>query len=156
MSKSKLTIDGVPCAAVVRSNANGVYLAVFDRDQASMEDIEGVNWAGPELSGPCVLPSGYGFELTGVSYSPSSRRYTAALQVARQYLGDVTGYQARVAELEAENAGKQNAIRELENRLAEADDMVIVLYEQIAASAAPAPPDQEEGSAENSGEEEQG
>ena len=64
-------------------------------------------------------------------------------------------YQARVAQLEADNAGKQNTIRELENRLAEADDMVIVLYEQIAASEAPAPPDQEEESAESNGEEEQ-
>lgn len=33
--------------------------------------------------------------------------------------------------------------------------MVIVLYEQIAASEAPAPPDQEGGSAESNGEEEQ-
>lgn len=155
MSKRKLTIDGVPCARVVRGSANGVYLAVFDRDGVSLEDIEGVNWAGPELSGPCVLPDGYGFTLAGVSYSPASRRYTATLQVARQYLGDVTGYQARVEQLEADNAGKQNTIRELENRLAEADDMVIVLYEQIAASEAPAPPDQEGGSAESSGEEEQ-
>lgn len=65
MSKRKLTIDGVPCARVVRGSANGVYLAVFDRDGVSLEDIEGVNWAGPELSGPCVLPDGYGFTLAG-------------------------------------------------------------------------------------------
>ena len=89
-------ICGVPCALVHRGG-NGQYEAVFQRCDASLEDIEGIDWAQPVV--------------------------TVHLRTARQFLGDVTGYQAQVEELAARAEEKEKTIqaqaetiRELESR----------------------------------------
>ena len=56
-----LTIGGVTCGMVLRGSANGRYIAVFEREYASLEDIEAIDWSQPEVVGECVLPAGYGF-----------------------------------------------------------------------------------------------
>ena len=97
-------IDGVVCGLVLRGGANGQYEAVFEREYASLEEIEAIDWSQPEIEGESVLPVGYGFEVTDIRYSASTRSYTVALKVAAQYLGDVTGYQAQVGALEEQVA----------------------------------------------------
>lgn len=89
-------IDGVTCGTICRGGPNGEYKAVFEREFASLEQIESINWARPRLSGPCELPEGYGFDVTGIEYHVDSRTFTVTLQVQNQYLGDVTGYQAQI------------------------------------------------------------
>jgi len=127
-------IDNVPCAMVLRGTANGQYQAVFERERASLEEIEAINWAQPTIEGDSPLPAGYGFQVEDISYSSATRSYTVALQVAEQFLGDVTGYVAQVEELEADVAGKAAAIRALEDQLAETDEALIALYEAQAVT----------------------
>lgn len=87
---------------------NGCYTILFEREYASLEDIEGIDWSKVELvrlnAHDCDkgLPEGYGFEVEGISYSHNTRTYTVAVRTASQYLGDVTGYQAQIEELESQ------------------------------------------------------
>ena len=48
-------IDGVVCGLVLRGGANGQYEAVFEREYASLEEIEAINWSQPEIEGESVL-----------------------------------------------------------------------------------------------------
>lgn len=113
--------DGVQAAFVMRGSQNGRYLVKFEREFASLEDIEGINWAQPaiEHTNPqCPdefgLPAGYGFTVAGITYDSKTKSYTVELQVADQFLGDVTPYQEQIAQLESEAAEKDAAITEKE------------------------------------------
>ena len=113
--------DGVQAAFVMRGSQNGRYLVKFEREFASLEDIEGINWTKPaiEHTNPqCPdefgLPVGYGFTVAGISYDSKTKSYTVELQVADQFLGDVTPYQEQIAQLESEAAETDAAIAEKE------------------------------------------
>ena len=113
--------DGVQAAFVMRGSQNGRYLVKFEREFASLEDIEGINWTKPaiERTNPqCPdefgLPVGYGFTVAGITYDSKTKSYTVELQVADQFLGDVTPYQEQIAQLESEAAEKDAAIAEKE------------------------------------------
>jgi len=99
-------IDGVIAGPIHRNNHNGQYSVTFERENAKLEEIESINWARPEIvrlgarEGAWELPVGYGFEVIGIDYEHSTKIYRVNLQVAEQYLGDVTGYQSQIAELE--------------------------------------------------------
>lgn len=107
---TKITIDGVICGIVMRGVKNGEYLAVFEREFASLEDIEKINWSQPEIQGECILPIGYEFEVTDIIYNSALRTYTVQLKVGSQYLGDVTGYVDQVSELKGQMAEKDATI----------------------------------------------
>ena len=69
-------ICGVPCAMVLRGPANGYYEAVFERERASLEEIESINWAQPVIEGSCLLPTGYGFTVQDMCWISWRRRAT--------------------------------------------------------------------------------
>ena len=96
----KFKIGGLSCGLVLRGGANGEYRVVFEREYASLEKIEALNWDPPTIEGECILPAGYGFTVKDIQYSAATRSYHVVLQVGTQYLGDVTGYQAQVTELQ--------------------------------------------------------
>lgn len=110
-------ICGVPCAMVLRGSANGRYQAVFERERASLEEIEAINWAQPVIEGDTLLPAGYGFTVEDISYSSNTRSYTVSLKVAEQFLGDVAGFQAQVDELTADVASQVATIQEQEQTI---------------------------------------
>lgn len=153
----KAKIDGLEFGLVMRGTDNGQYMIVFERECATLEQIEAINWEHPNLEGDCILPAGYGFEVEGVTYSSSDKSYRVTVRVARQFLGDVTGYQEQIDKLRAEkeslagensalsvkNAEKQAMINELEEQLAEADETLIAMYEQQCVSAEPDTADNE-------------
>lgn len=97
---SMIHIDGVPCGLVMRGSCNGQYQVVFEREMASLEQVEAIRWERPVVEGSCVLPAGYGFTVSDIRYDAATRSYTVILQVGEQYLGDVTGYQSQVEQLE--------------------------------------------------------
>ncbi len=109
---SPIQISGVPCGLVTRGVSNGRYLAVFEREFASLEDIEAIPWDKPSIAGECILPAGYGFTVADIHYRANTRSYIVELQVAQQYLGDVAGYEAQVSELESQVSQQQAAIQE--------------------------------------------
>lgn len=154
-------LDGLKFGLVMRGPTNGTYIIVFERDSATLEQIEAVNWAKPTIEGDTILPKEYGYTVEGISYSSSDKSYRVTVRVGRQYLGDVTEYQERITELRAEktelaqeSASRQAQITELENQLAEADEALIAMYEQQAASAEPDAEENTETAAGEIGEEE--
>lgn len=119
--------DGVQAAFVMRGVQNGRYTVVFEREYASIEDIEGIDWAHPTIEHTDTrcpdelgLPEGYGFEVVKISYNSNDRSYRVDLQVESQYLGDVTGYQAQVADLESQVAQAQGQVTEAQAQAKEA------------------------------------
>ena len=110
--KNDITIGGVTCGMVLRGGGNGSYTAVFEREKASLEEIRGIDWSKPEVTGACLLPVGYGFTVADIRYSYSEDCYKVELRVSEQYLGDVTGYQAQVSDLEGQlEASEAEAVR---------------------------------------------
>lgn len=147
----KWKIDGLIAGFVMRMGPGGNYRVVFERENASLEQIEAINWAKPviEYIGPHGsepgLPEGYGFDVVGITYDSGCKSYTVELKTASQYLGDVTGYQEEIAALNGTVAEKNAAIADLQEQLAEADELAIALYEaQTADEAAPTDSDAEE------------
>lgn len=110
-------IGGVPCGLILRDPMwNGRYQAVFEREFASLEEIEAIDWARPEveiLKEPAVLPKGFGFEVVRITYDSGTRAYTVELKTADQFLGDVSGYQVQVAELREQASAAQAQVEEL-------------------------------------------
>lgn len=132
---NRCSIGGLSCGMVLRGAANGEYRAVFERESASLEEIEGIRWDRPQIQGECILPTGYGFTVRDIQYSAPARSYTVVLQVAEQYLGDVVGYQSQVAELEDGLARKDRELEETEASLAEKESAIAQQRETIAQQA---------------------
>ena len=129
----KFKIGGLSCGLVLRGGANGEYRVVFEREYASLEEIEALNWDPPTIEGECILPAGYGFTVKDIQYSAATRSYHVVLQVGTQYLGDVTGYQAQVTELQGtiqEQAGT------IQTQTATIDSQAAAIEELEAAGTA--------------------
>ena len=133
---SKCQIGGLSCGLVLRGSVNGEYRVVFEREFASLEQIEALNWDPPFIEGECILPAGYGFEVRDIQYSANIRSYTVVLQVAEQYLGDVTGYQAQVAELQGTITEQAGTIQTQQNTIAEKDSTIAQQEETIQSQTA--------------------
>ena len=116
---SSVKIDGVPCGLVTRGSGNGQYLAVFERELATLEQVEAIHWDQPNVEGNSPLPAGYGFTVSDIQYSAHTRSYTVVLQVGEQYLGDVAGYQAQVAELEETVAQQAEELEQKDETIAQ-------------------------------------
>lgn len=104
---NKPTVDGIPCNPQ-RTNQNGIYHVYFDRKDATLDQIERIDWAHPTLVGTGDnLPGNYGYQIDDIAYLHPYRRFAVRLKVLQQYLWDVTGYQAEIQELEASLATAQ-------------------------------------------------
>lgn len=104
---NKPTVDGIPCNPQ-RTNRNGIYHVYFDRKDATLDQIERIDWAHPTLVGTGdSLPGNYGYQIDDIAYLHPYRRFAVRLKVLQQYLGDVTGYQAEIQELESSLATAQ-------------------------------------------------
>ena len=131
-------IDGVSAAFVARGAENGRYQVLFERENAELPAIEAIHWERPTVEHlmdreELGLPEGYGFEVVDITYHHKLKSYFVELQVAGQYLGDVTGYQAQVEALEAQ-------VQDLTSQaaLAAAQDAQAVQAAAASEGAAPA------------------
>ena len=125
----KFKIGGLSCGLVLRGGTNGEYRVVFEREYASLEQIEALDWDPPTIEGECILPAGYGFTVKDIQYSASTRSYHVVLQVGTQYLGDVAGYQAQVTEL-------QGTIQEQAGTIAQQEETIQTQTATIDSQAA--------------------
>lgn len=132
-------IDGVPAGPIHRHYPNnGHYSIIFEREYAFLEQIEKINWAKPTLrnisgrTNEPGLPGGYGFEVVRIEYDSGCKTYKVTLKTASQYLGDVTGYQAQITELEAAAAEKDSTITAQAAQLAEAKENLAAANAQLA------------------------
>jgi len=135
-------IGGVIAGPVRRNGVGGSYSVIFERENgATLEKIEAIDWSRPAVQelpgdqGQPGLPENYGFKLGDIRYDHTGRYFEATVTTDRQYLGDVTGYQARIDELSAQNEERGERIGALERELAEADETAIALYEAMTADA---------------------
>lgn len=114
------TIDGVRCTvSPVGGLGSGKFRALFERELASLEQIEAIRWDAPQISGDSAgLPEGCGYQVDDITYAYNTRTYQVVFSVKAQYLGDVSGYQTRVSELEATLTETSNHVDQLEESLA--------------------------------------
>lgn len=121
-------IDGVPASSIRRGALGGnTYTVTFDRRETgvTLEQIEKINWAKPTVEylgrgePPEALPYGYGFQVSLITYNSRPDAYTVELIVAKQYLGDVTGYQAQIVALETAATETKAALATANAQLAE-------------------------------------
>ena len=101
---NRTTIDGVRCTvSPVGGLGSGKFRALFERELASLEQIEAIHWDMPQITGDSAgLPEGCGYQVDDITYAHGTRTYQANFHVLTQYLGDVSGYQAQVAQLETD------------------------------------------------------
>lgn len=132
-------IDGVTAAYIAAGPANGQYQVVFERSSAELTDIEGINWESPivePLRADCPaltgLPQGYGFTVTDITYDHSSRSYTVTVQVAKQYLGDVSAYTTQVSELEQQLSDLTEQMADAQAQAEQAQAQVVEAQAQAA------------------------
>lgn len=126
-------VDGVPAAFITRGGRNGQYRVLFEREFGELADIEGINWAQPTLEHLAEgaeqgLPEGYGFTVEDISYSHANRSYTVTLRTARQYLGDVTGYQEQIQTLQGQAAETRAQAEEAQAALADQETALAAAY----------------------------
>ena len=107
-------IDDVPVAFITRGAVNGRYCVTFERSEASLDQIENINWSMPviaritESQAELGLPEGYGFQLIDLRYQHASRNFIAELQTEQQFWGDVSAYQSQIQALN-ETISEQNS-----------------------------------------------
>lgn len=121
----KFKIGGLSCGLVLRGGANGEYRVVFEREYASLEQIEALEWDPPVVEGECPLPVGYGVTVKDIQYSAAARSYQVVLQVGKQYLGDVTGYQAQISQLQDTIQEQAGTIQSQQDALAEREATIL-------------------------------
>ena len=106
---NKTSIDGVRCTVSPEGGlGSGKFRALFERELASLEQIEAIHWDMPQIAGDSAgLPAGCGYQVDDIAYDHATRTYHVAFHLADQHLGDVSGYQTRVAQLETDLAAAQ-------------------------------------------------
>ena len=99
-------IDGVIAGYIHGPGSKDTYTVLFERELAELADIEKINWDKPVIerlnawSNERGLPEGCGFKVENITYEHGVKSYKVELSVDKKYWGDVTGYQAQVAELQ--------------------------------------------------------
>ena len=102
------TVNGIPMNPGRVLGNNGKYIVRFDKADATLEQIEAIDWAHPTLVGTGDdLPNIYGYEVENIEYRYYHHAFVVRLKVQEQYLGDVTGYQAEIDALETSLAAAQ-------------------------------------------------
>lgn len=128
-------IDSIRCTvSPVDGLGSGKFRALFERELASLEQIEAIHWDAPQISGDSAgLPEGCGYQVDDITYAYNTRTYQVVFSVKAQYLGDVSGYQTRVSELEATLTETSNHVDQLEESLAGAQQEAQAAQEQVTA-----------------------
>lgn len=129
---NNMTVDGLKCSAF-RGGLGGDYCVIFEREFATIEQIEAIDWSKPVLGGKGVLPDGYGFDLLNITYKANSKSYEVTVRTKRQYWGDVTGYQERIDELKEQLAEKDTQISGLNAAAASQQEELRAKEETIQA-----------------------
>ena len=127
----KWTIDSIQTGFVQRSGTEE-YTVRFEREDASLDQIEAINWAKPEITSlvgeTCPLPQG-GFDVAGITYNHSARTFDVTLRLKAEFFGDVSAYAAELAE-------KTAAFNEQEQTIAELGDDLIAAKRDAREKAA--------------------
>ena len=129
------TIDGIRCTvSPVGGLGSGKFRALFERELASLEQIEAISWDNPVIAGDSAgLPAGCGYQVDDITYAHSTRTYQVGFHVLTQYLGDVSGYQAQVAQLETDLEAAQEEAETAQEAAQTAQQEAQAAQEQVTA-----------------------
>lgn len=139
------TIDGVRCTvSPVGGLGSGKFRALFERELASLEQVEAISWAAPQIAGDSAgLPAGCGYQVDDITYAHGTRTYQVSFHVLEQYLGDVSGYQAQVTQLETDLAAAQEEAENAQQAAQAAQEQVTALEGSLETAQANAEQAQE-------------
>ena len=133
-------IGGVTAGMICPGQENGCYRVVIEREYAELPQIEAISWQQPVIEHlrsedpeETGLPEGYGFTVERITYDSTTRSYTVELRTDRQYLGDVSEYQAQVEELTASLSAKEQEAAELRATLEDREAAIEAQSQEIAA-----------------------
>ena len=129
------TIDGIRCTvSPVGGLGSGKFRALFERELASLEQIEAIHWDMPQITGDSsLLPEGCGYQVDNITYDHSTRTYHVSFHMDEQYLGDVSGYQERVESLEADLETAQQDKAASEQEAQQAQEAAQAAQKQVTA-----------------------
>lgn len=138
MYTNKWTIDGLPVGFIKRVGTK-YYEVRFEREFASIEDIEKINWDAPNIqklgSEECPLPQGK-FAKTNLTYNDTRKSYSQIVELRAESFGDVSAYVEKLEHASAELAESEQNAQQLASDLSEADNTVATLYEVLSESEA--------------------
>ena len=120
------------------------YHLVFERcyEENTLEEIEKIDWQHVivepvrENYPACDLPEGYSFVVKDINYLRNTDGFEVILEVDKQYWGDVTPYQAQIAELTAGAAEKDSQLAAKDAELAQKESEITALQQDNQASSA--------------------
>lgn len=133
----KYRVNGEICGIINRGPyQEGCYSFVFETCFVDLNTLEQMDWKNPvveviDSTRENPLPAGYDFELVGITYEHNVHAYTVTIKTAAQCYGDVSAYQAEIETLNADKTALQQEKNAISNDLADADALVLELYEQI-------------------------
>lgn len=135
---NKTSIDGVRCTVSPEGGlGSGKFRALFERELASLEQIEAIHWDMPQIAGDSAgLPAGCGYQVDDITYAHATCTYHVTFHVLTQYLGDVSGYQAQVAQLETDLAAAQEEASSAQAAAETAQQEITALEGTLAAAQA--------------------
>ena len=134
---SKFKIGGVPCGMVLRMGTTGKYRATFEREYATLEQVEAICWDPPEIEGEgCILPVGYGFEVDRIEYDSNAMLFHVTVHTATQFYGDVSAYEAELNQLQGTIQEQESTIQTQQNTIAEKESTIAQQAETIETQTA--------------------
>lgn len=119
------------------------YRILFERyfEENTLEEIEKIDWEHvtvEQLRGnyPAIgLPEGYTFVVKDLTYIKAYDSFEITLEADKQYWGDVTPYQAQIAELTAASEAKDSELSEKNALIAEKAQQIAQKDSKIAEMA---------------------
>ena len=133
---SKFKIGGVPCGMVLRMGTTGKYRATFEREYATLEQVEAICWDPPEIEGEgCILPVGYGFEVDRIEYDSNAMLFHVTVHTATQFYGDVSAYEAELNQLQGTIQEQESTIQEQESTIQTQQNTIAEKESTIAQQA---------------------
>ena len=140
--RAKWRINGHRVGSLYRNGRDG-YCVIFERcyEENTLENIEGIDWTRVRIdpisedTAKCDLPDGYAFTAEDIQYSKSTDAFVVMLKVDKQYWGDVTPYQAQIAELTAASEAKDSELSEKNALIAEKAQQIAQKDSKIAEMA---------------------
>ena len=135
---NKTSIDGVRCTvSPVEGLGSGKFRARFERELASLEQIEAIHWDMPQIAGDSAgLPAGCGYQVDDITYAHATCTYHVTFHVLTQYLGDVSGYQAQVAQLKTDLTAAQEEASSAQAAAETAQQEITALEGSLATAQA--------------------
>ena len=135
---NKTSIDGVRCTVSPEGGlGSGKFRALFERELASLEQIEAIHWNMPQIAGDSAgLPAGCGYQVDDITYAHATCTYHVTFHVLTQYLGDVSGYQAQVAQLKTDLTAAQEEASSAQAAAETAQQEITALEGSLATAQA--------------------